>query len=112
MELNKGQGPDQMPPIFLRECADSLARPLSAIFEKSLVDGKYPERFKLGQVTPIHKDGKKSDVSNYRVVTIMLNVAKVFERIVNTQLRMFITPKLLKQQHGFLSNRCISTARG
>lgn len=58
MELNKGQEPDLIPPIFLRECAQSLAGPISIIYEKSLVDRIYPTRFKLGQLTPIYKDEK------------------------------------------------------
>lgn len=86
-----------------------MAGLLCVLFDKSLVDGKYPERFKLSQVTPIYKDGKKSDVSNYRGVAIMPNLAKVFERIINNQLTMIIAPRISKQQHGFVSNRCIET---
>lgn len=109
MDLSKGQGPDCIPPMFLRKCAEQLAKPLSTIFNKSLKDGKYPDCFKIGHVIPIYKNGKKTDVSNYRGVTIMKNLAKVFERVVYDQLSMKIAPKLSKNQHGFLSNRCIET---
>lgn len=39
----------------------------------------------------------------------MYNLAKVFERVVYNQLKMILAPKISKQQHGFLSNRCIET---
>lgn len=81
MDLSKGQGPDLMPPIFLRQCAKSLAAPLSFIYEKSLVDEKYPDKFKISQIAAIYKSGKKSEVTNYRGAAVMQNLAKVFERI-------------------------------
>lgn len=59
MDLKKGQGPDNIPPLFLREYADSSAEPLSRIINKSLDKGKYPDRFKIGHVIPIFKNGKK-----------------------------------------------------
>lgn len=109
MDLNKGQGPDKIPPIFLRECNGVLAEPLANFFNKSLQTGQYPTAFKTSSITPIFKSGSKADIGNYRGVSIMPNLAKVFEKSVHYQLRMIICPQLSKQQHGFLSNRCIET---
>lgn len=109
LDTGKGQGPDKIPPLFLRECSESLALPLNLIFNKSLMDKKYPDCFKLGQVIPIFKAGAKSNIANYRGVTIMPNIAKVFERVVHNQLKLMITPHITNQQHGFLSNRSIES---
>lgn len=109
MELNKGAGPDCIPPLFLRNCAETLAEPLSAIFAKSISKSIYPDRWKTCHIVPIHKSGAKSNVSNYRGVSIMPTVAKVFEKIINYQLRLAVSSQLSKSQHGFLSSRNIET---
>lgn len=109
MELNKGAGPDCIPPLFLRNCAETLAEPLSAIFAKSISKSIYPDRWKTCHIVPIHKSGAKSNVSNYRGVSIMPNFAKVFEKIINYQLRLAVSSQLSKSQHGFLSSRNIET---
>lgn len=109
MDLNKGSGHDGISSIFLRECADFLSFPLSKIFSRSFSDGIYPDLFKIGQITPIFKAGRRSDVNNYRGVNVLPNMAKVFERVVYNQLRLIVSPKIASSQHGFLSNRNIET---
>lgn len=86
MDLSKGMGPDMVPPLVMRNCAYSLARPLHLLFTKSFNDVTYPNKWKIGQITPIFKSGKKCDVQNYRGVNVMPNVAKVFEKVIYNQL--------------------------
>lgn len=100
---------DLIPPIFLRECAQSLAKPLSIIYSKSVDGGKHPDKFKISELSAIYKNGKKNEVTNYRGTAIMPNLAKVFERIMYEQVKLIINPNLKRQQHGFVSNRNIET---
>lgn len=109
MNLSKGSGHDGVSPLFLRECADTLAGPLCSIFNKSMIDGVYPEQFKIGQITPIFKNGKTSNVENYRGVNVLPGLAEVFERLVYNNLKLIVPPKLSPSQHGFVSNRNIET---
>lgn len=109
MDLSKGMGADMVPPSVMRNCADTLAKPLHLLFTKSLTNVTYPNQWKIGQITPIFKSGKKCDVQNYRGVNVMPNVAKVFEKVLYNQLRLIIMPRINKNQHGFLTNRNIET---
>lgn len=109
MDLAKGQGPDRIPPIFLRECASSLATPLSVIYETSTGTGIYPNKFKLSEVSAIYKDGKRTDITNYRGAAVMPNLAKVFERVVHDQMKLIINPRVAKTHHGFVSNRSVES---
>lgn len=109
LDTNKGMGPDMISPLVLKKCAEHLAEPLSLIFNKSLNDCVYPERFKIGHITPIFKSGSKKNVRNYRGVNVMPNLAKTFEKVLYNQLKLVIMPKLSKSQHGFLPNRNIET---
>lgn len=96
LDLNKGLSPDGISPLFLRECAEYLAYPLCLIFNHSIKSGIYPDAFKVGRVTPIFKSGGKADITNYRGVSIMKNLAKIFEKVVYFQLKLILAPKLSK----------------
>lgn len=109
MDLSKGSGFDGVSSLFLRECAEFLAEPLCAIYSRSVDDGIYPELFKIGQITPIFKAGQRNNIKNYRGVNILPNLAKVFEKLIHNQLKLLITPRISKSQHGFLPNRNIET---
>lgn len=101
-------GPDKISPIFLKRCAEYI-EPLYSIFSKSIDGCIYPSAWKTGYITPKFKSGKGSDINNYRGVNIMPTLAKVLEMVVYDQLKLVITPRLSKNQHGFISNRNIET---
>ena len=66
---------------MLVELADEISDTLADLFNKSLISGEVPQGWKLANVTPIFKKGKKSCVSNYRPVSLRVNLCKVFESI-------------------------------
>lgn len=65
IDVNKGGGSDEMPPIFLRSCAESLVQPLYCIFNRSLSTGVFPTQWKMSYITPIFKSGSRKKVENY-----------------------------------------------
>jgi len=67
---DKSQGPDEIHPIVLKECSNSLAEPLLLIFMKSYETGILPEDWKTAHVVPIFKKRKKTDKANYRSVSL------------------------------------------
>ena len=58
---SKAPTADGVHPLILKTCAESIAKPLKIIFEKSLKEGKLPEWWKRANVTPISKKGCRSD---------------------------------------------------
>jgi len=44
LQKDKAQGPDNIHPAVFRNCADTLSKPLSMIFNKSLQEGIIPDR--------------------------------------------------------------------
>ena len=56
---------------------------------------------KLANVTPVHKMGYRSEKENYRSVTILPNLSKVFERCISNQIDQFFDKILSKHQCGF-----------
>ena len=55
---------------------------LTQIFIKSFNTGIFPTEWKLARVTPIFKKGKRDDPNNYRAISVIPTVAKIFEKII------------------------------
>ena len=62
---SKSQGPDNIHPRVINECHETLGKPLTDIFTKSLEQGILPREWKHANVTAIFKKGKKQSVENY-----------------------------------------------
>ena len=55
------------------------------------MSGIFSEDWKCARVTPLFKQGEPSDLNNYRPISVIFVIAKVFERIVYDQLYNFLT---------------------
>ena len=101
LKATKATGSDDIPAILLKECADCLHKPLSRIFRLSLRHGYFPDDWKIANVVALHKKKSKSDPANYRPISLLAIVSKVFETVVASHLKKFIAPRLNPKQFGF-----------
>ena len=101
----KATGPDGLPGRVLQECSKELSVTVSKLFAKSFRAGRQPTLWKTAMVVPIHKKKSKSDVSNYRPISLLPILSKVMEAIVNRALRKFLESNniLSQSQYGFRS---------
>ena len=109
LDISKGADFDKIPPIFLQNCSPTLSLPLSFIYQTSLNVGIFPAIWKLSIVTPLFKDGKRSDVSNYRPISGLSCIAKVLESIVTDRIFASFKNTISENQHGFFSGRSCQT---
>lgn len=105
LDLTKGPGPDRIPPIFIVNCANALMTPLTLLFTRSVKEGTVPSLWKSAFITPVHKNGNKGDVKNYRPISKLCLFAKILERLVYTQVYSTLLNTFIPEQHGFLRNR-------
>ena len=82
---------------------------LSFIFKKIRQTCIFPQAWKCAIVVPVHKKDSKNDVENYRPVSLLNCVSKVFERCIYLSLYEFLRPKLTPCQHGFRQRRSCTT---
>lgn len=108
---NKACGPDNIPPSILKHCANELSNPLATLMNRSLQEGILPSDWKVANVTPIFKKGKKTSPGNYRPVSLTSVCCKVMESILRDHfIEHFKANKLFNDcQHGFMSGRSCST---
>ena len=90
---------------IIRECADLISVSLCDLFGKSLLFGIFPDDWKCARVTPLFKQSEASDLNNYRPISVISGIAKVFERIVYDQLYNFLSNEdiISTHQSGFPS---------
>lgn len=111
IKIDSSPGPDELHPILLRNCADSLAKPLSQLMRSSLEQGKLPNIWKEAIIIPIHKKGDKLDANNYRQISLTSIPCKCMEKIIAKELTEFLLANniLKNNQHGFLPGRSTVT---
>ena len=79
LHSDKSPGPDGLHPMVLKECAEEIAESLSTIFTQSYNSGTVPDYWRLANIVPIFKKGKRAEVGNYRPVSLTCVSCKVME---------------------------------
>lgn len=109
LDVHKAIGPDKLPTIVLKECAESLAPSVTAVVNFGLRTGLQLTEWKKANVPPIHKKGKKDLVENYRPVSLLSVISKVQERCLVTRLVPHVQEVLYTYQHGFQKGKSCVT---
>ena len=99
-------GFDNFSTKFIKLSAPILAPALVKLFNLSIQTGVYPDLLKVAKVIPIFKKGDSTSVNNYRPISILSPINKIFEKIIYSRLLKFInkTNILYKYQYGFRKN--------
>ena len=76
---------------------------LTGIFKQSLHTGIFPDKLKIAKVIPIYKKGSLNDISNYRPISLLPSLSKIFDKLIFIQLSTYLNEhKLLHDsQYGF-----------
>ena len=105
-------GKDEISNKLLKSIKDEISEPLTVIINQSLLTGIFPEKLKIAKVKPLYKKGDKCCFNNYRPISILPTISKVFERVMYTQLYNYfnVNNLLTEQQYGFRSKHSTELA--
>ena len=105
-------GIDNIPSCFLKDVAFVIAKPLTYIVNISLKNGTLPNELKKARVNPIYKSGSRKSFDNYRPISVLPILSKIFEKCVYRQLVNHLENNnlLSKFQFGFRSRRSTEIA--
>jgi len=102
-------GPDLISRIFFMRCKYVIAPPLCYIFNLSLDSGVFPDYWKSSLISPIHKGLDPSNILNYRPVSLLSILPKLFEELVSKKIIPILNSCIINEQHGFISSRSTTT---
>ena len=112
LKRKKSEGIDEIPNCILKDCAHELAPQIAHIINLSLKSAQIPSDLKTAKITPIYKDGEKSQYTNYRPISVLPTISKILERCVYNQLIEHLESHDLisPQQFGFRKKRSTEMA--
>lgn len=101
--------PDIINGRVLKNCAASLAPLLSRVYSRATELGYYPKPFKKSSVFPLHKNGIRSDIKNYRQITIQPLIGKLFDKLIYNSIYAHVTPQIADHNHYCIKKRSVNT---
>ena len=102
---NKNSNVQELSVSILKLNSQFFALPLSTLFNQSINNGKFPQQLKHATVIPIHKKASKEEIGNYRPISLLSNISKIFEKLMKEFLLNYLeTRKIISlSQFGFRS---------
>ena len=97
---------------YVKSASRSIAYNLSILFNQTIKEGMFPDMFKLAKIIPVFKNDSPLTPSNYRPISILPILSKIFERLMYNRLLSFVsTYKLLvPHQYGFQTGKSTELA--
>ena len=103
LKNKKSVGFDGTDVKILKHSAEIICKSLCVGLNKCISEGIFPRIMKIAKVIPIHKEGKKASPSNYRPISILENLSKIFEKVIQKRLIRYLEKfsLLTENQFGF-----------
>ena len=77
-------------PKLLKHLSASFSRVLCYLFNSCMLAGVFPDELKIAKVIPLFKTGNRNSVSNYRPISILPTLSKIFEKLINKRIYEFL----------------------
>ena len=94
-------GYDNISTVLLKLSGSALMKPLVAIINQSLMNGVFPQKLKIAKVIPIFKKDDIHLLNNYRPISLLPAISKVFEKVVHNQLMNYFLENNLFYDHQY-----------
>ena len=112
LNIRKSPGPDNISPRILQACEPELRRALTNVFNYSFETATYPSQLKIAKVLALYKKNSSFLPENYRPISLLSCLDKIFEKLIHKRLMEFINKYkiLILEQYGFLKNHSTMSA--
>ena len=91
LDPKKAIGIDTISARILKDVEIFLAKPVFLIFNMMIDEDTFPSQAKIASILPLYKDkGERSDKTNYRPLSILSALSKIFERLLHNQLAAYV----------------------
>ena len=110
LDTSKAIPKSTIPVKILKDNLGLISNVLHNNFTNSLLSCVFPSKLKMADVSPVYKKGGRTDKGNYRPVSILPAVSKVYERLLFRQINDFIEPKLSHFNVDFVKGTALNIA--
>ena len=107
VNAKKAKQEKDIPIKLIKENIELFSYILSRMFNFYIDKSSFPNSLKQAETTPVHKKDDINDKNNYRPVSILPSLSKVFEKYLYDQIYAYTDSILSKAQCGF--RKCYST---
>ena len=101
LDTKKATHSNDVPTKIVKANADLFSIFASNAFNESVVSCKFPSVLKLADVKPVHKKASRLEKTNYRPVSLLSNISRIFERCMHRRISEHFETVLSKFQCGF-----------
>ena len=103
-------GYDNIPTTIIKSSTANIAHPLTAIINKSILTGCFLDSLKIAKICQIFKSGDSMEISNYRPISLLPCLSKIFEKVISIHLISYLEKYqiLTPTQYGFRNNHSTS----
>ncbi len=101
-KLNPNKSSD-MSPRVLKLFKHTLSPTLTILFNNCIHSGVFPDPLKIARVIPLYKNGDRNDITNYRPISLLPVISKIFEKLIHTRMLSFLEKHnvIYSKQFGF-----------
>ena len=112
LKQTSSSGVDDIPSTVIKCAAKSIAKALALMINNSMNFGIFPSPLKIAKITPIFKGGSSILMTNYRPISILPVLSKIYEKVIATRLNSFLEKNKIKndKQFGFRKNHSTALA--
>jgi hypothetical protein len=106
LQPKKCSGVDGVTSFLLKTVSNEITPYLTILINKTIASHEFPDKLKIAKVVALYKKGEKSSLSNYRPISILPCISKIFERLLHDQIYSFVENNNLfcETQFGFRKN--------
>ena len=112
LDVKKSTGADGISALMLKRTAHVISLSLKILFNRSLTTGKFPRDWKFARVVPVPESGARDNPANYRPISLLPIISKVFERHIFNFLKGYLSDHspLSPHQWGFTAKKSTTSA--
>ena len=105
-DSKNSSGYDGIPMSVIKASIYNISLPLELLINSSISNGCFPNALKFAKVCPVFKSGSKTEISNYRPISVLSCFSKLFEKIISVRLLDYLSRNdiLHPAQFGFRKN--------
>lgn len=112
LETKASYGEDEIPTTVLKSVVAHISPILTLLVNHSLKMAIFPDTLKIAKIIPIYKANSRTEMSNYRPISLLNTISKVYEKTIQKRLDSFITKNniLYSNQYGFRKSHSTDSA--